>query len=71
MSKEKTSKSPAVANGAPLASRLEELKRKHFTPEGKAERVARSLAALQGLTPIPLTREQWKIIAEDADVEEQ
>jgi hypothetical protein len=52
-------------------SRLEELKARHFTVEGKAERVARSLAALNHEDTIQLTTQQWRRIAEDPDIEDQ
>jgi hypothetical protein len=52
-------------------SKLEALKRRRFTPEGKAERVARSLAALHQKVSIQLTPEEWRWIAEDPDVEDQ
>lgn len=52
-------------------SRLEELKRRHFTPEGKAERVARALAALNEEQPISLTPEQWRQVVEDSPYEDQ
>jgi len=52
-------------------SRLEELKRRRFTPEGKAERVARALAALYQEESIKLSPEEWRWIAEDPDLEDQ
>jgi len=51
--------------------RLERLIRQRFPVEGKAERIARALAALQQDEPIHLTPEQWKQIAEDPDLEDQ
>jgi hypothetical protein len=51
--------------------RLEELIRKRFPPEGKAERVARGLAALRQEEKIKLTPEEWKWVAEDPDLEDQ
>ena len=50
---------------------LEELIRKRFPPEGKAERVARGLAALHQEERIKLTPEEWKWVAEDPDLEDQ
>lgn len=50
---------------------LEELIRQRFPAEGKAERVARALAALQQEAPIHLTPEQWKWVAEDPDLEDE
>ncbi len=64
----------AVANGEALkpTPELQRLLRERFTPEGKAERVARALAALHAPLPeINLTPEQWKTIAEDDDLLEQ
>jgi len=52
-------------------SRLEALKRERFTPEGKAERVAKSLAALAEDETIQLTAQEWRLIAEDPDLEDQ
>jgi hypothetical protein len=52
-------------------SKLEALKRQRFGPEGKAERVARSLAALNQEGAIRLTPEEWRRIAEDPDIEDQ
>jgi len=50
---------------------LEELIRKQFPPEGKADRIARELAALNQDPAIRLTPEQWKWIAEDPDLEDR
>lgn len=56
----------------PRASpRLEELIRQRFPAEGKAERIARSLAALRQEPTIRLTAEEWKRVAQDADLEDQ
>ena len=51
--------------------RLADLIRKQFPPQGKADRVARALAALNQDPAIRLTHEQWKWIAEDSDLEDQ
>ena len=51
--------------------KLEELKRKRFTPERKAERIARSLAALNQPMAIQLSPEEWRKIAEEVDLEDQ
>ncbi len=51
--------------------RLEELIKQRFTPEGKEERVAKALAALYQEEPIHLSREEWKWMAEDAELEDQ
>jgi hypothetical protein len=53
-----------------MAWKLELLKRQRFTAEGKAERVARSLAALYQEESIHLTEDEWRQIVE-ADVEDQ
>lgn len=50
---------------------LEALKEQRFAPQGKAERVSRSLAALREEEKISLTREDWRFIAEDPDIELQ
>jgi len=47
------------------------LKRRHFTVQGKDERIARSLAALNQKVTIELTAQQWRRIAEDPDIEDQ
>ncbi|MGO8816234.1 MAG: hypothetical protein ACLQVG_16475 [Terriglobia bacterium] len=49
---------------------LQEFLRKQFTPEDKTQRVSRALAALNEEEQIRLTPEQWKWVAEDADLEE-
>lgn len=51
--------------------RLEQLKRVRFTPENKAERVTRSLAALDQVERIHLTPSEWRFVAEDPDIEDQ
>ncbi len=55
---------------AQKSARLEELIKQRFTPEGKAERVARARAALHQEEPIKLSPEEWKWVAEDADLED-
>lgn len=49
---------------------LQEFLRKQFTPEDKTQRVSRALAALNEEERIKLSPEQWKWVAEDADLEE-
>ena len=49
-------------------SKLEEMKRRRFTPETRAERVAMSLAALYQETSIRLTGEQWRELVQDSDI---
>ena len=51
--------------------RLEELIRQRFPAEGKAERIARALAALYQDAPVHLSPEQWNWIAEDPDLEDE
>jgi len=54
-----------------MSPRLEELIQKRFPPEGKAERVARGLAALHQEEKIKLTPKEWKWVAEDPDLEDE
>ena len=49
---------------------LQEFVRKHFTPGDKSRRVSRAQAALNEEERIKLSQEQWKWVAEDADLEE-
>jgi Arc/MetJ-type ribon-helix-helix transcriptional regulator len=58
-------------NGKPVTSRLETLKRGRFTPQTKADRMARSLAALHQRVEFNLTAEEWRRIAEDPGLEDQ
>ena len=51
--------------------KLVEAKMQRFTAEGKRERVARSLAALNQQPAIRLTPEEWRQIVEDPDLEDQ
>ena len=57
----------------PLAptAKLEALKRRHFTPQGKFERMVRSLAALHQPETLQLTRQEWRFFSEDPDLEDQ
>jgi len=48
-------------------SKLAIVKRQKFTPEGRAQRIAASIAALEARQPTVLTREQWKEIVEEAE----
>ena len=51
--------------------KLAELKAKHFTPEGREERIAKALQTLEAPTPgFTLDYETWKWIAEDPDLED-
>ena len=51
--------------------RRRKLKEAFFTQEGREERIARGLRALAGPKPkIKLTPEEWKYIAESADLED-
>jgi hypothetical protein len=69
--------SPGVAtitgSGLPTMplSKLEELKKEQLTDEDKDERIARSLAALNQQPSIHLSPEEWKIIVEGSDTEDQ
>jgi hypothetical protein len=56
---------------APLAQKLAELKKARFAPDGKEERIARSLAALNQEVGIRLSSEEWKRIIEDPELEDQ
>ncbi|MGH7847199.1 MAG: hypothetical protein ACREQW_18795 [Candidatus Binatia bacterium] len=52
-------------------AKLAKLKAKHFTPEGRKERIAKALQILEAPTAsFSLDRETWKWIAEDADLED-
>jgi hypothetical protein len=64
-------KNAIYGEGSLMTSKLEQLKRVRFTPETKAERVARSLAALDQVEPIHLTPSEWRFVAEDPDIEDQ
>ena len=44
--------------------------RKQFAPGAKADRVSRAQAALNKEERIKLSPEQWKWVAEDADLED-
>jgi hypothetical protein len=57
--------------GVVIKPTLEQLKRERFTPENKAERITRSLAALDQVERIDLTPSEWRFIAEDPDLEDQ
>ncbi|MGH9855020.1 MAG: hypothetical protein ACREBD_34755 [Blastocatellia bacterium] len=52
-------------------TKLEALKRQRFPPEGKAERVAKALTALNQKVSIALTLDELKRIVEDPDLEDQ
>lgn len=52
-------------------AKLENLVRRRFTLEGKAERVAKAIAALRREQPTRLSPEDWKWVAEDADLGDQ
>ncbi len=53
------------------SEKLEAMIKQRFTPEGKAERVAKSLAALNQVIPTSLSPEELRWIAEDPDIEDQ
>ena len=52
-------------------SKLEALKRKRFTVQGRAERIERSLAALNQPETLHLTPQEWRFFAEDPDLDDQ
>lgn len=58
---------PRMQNVVP---KIEFLKKRHFTDQGREARIAKSLAALEQPNPIQLTREQWIWIAETLDSED-
>jgi len=62
MSTQSSSKMPPAS--------LQELLRKQFTPEDKNQRVSRALESLNEDERIKLSPDQWKWVAEDADLEE-
>src|ERR1700733_14248634 len=55
----------------PVSNKLQELKAQKFTLPGREERIARSLAALNEPTLIPMTRADWLWLDENSDVEDQ
>lgn len=61
----------SLKEDAPRRDEMAALLRQHFNPETKAERVARSLAALNEPSSIRLTPEEWRWIAEDPDLDDQ
>ena len=65
------SASGGAAKAETPLSKLEALKRAHFTPEGKAERIAKARAALYEEESIRLSPQAWKWVAEDPDIEEE
>jgi len=52
------------------ASRLDVHRGWRFRPEGREDRIARSLAAIDSPNTIHLDAESWRWIAEDVDVED-
>jgi hypothetical protein len=52
-------------------AKLEVLVKRRFPPEDKAERVAKALAALHREQPIKLSLQDWKWVAEDANLGDQ
>jgi hypothetical protein len=59
------------ASKEPAKGKLAELKAKHFTPEGREERIAKALQVLEAPVPaFTLDRDTWKWLAEDADLED-
>jgi hypothetical protein len=51
--------------------KLELMKLRRFTAEGREDRIARSLAALNQQETLQLSAEQWKYFAEDPDLDDQ
>jgi hypothetical protein len=49
---------------------LQDLVRRQFTPGDKDQRVSRAQAALNEEERIKLSSEEWKWVAEDADLED-
>jgi hypothetical protein len=49
---------------------LQDLVRRQFTPGDKVQRVSRAQAALNEEERIKLSSEEWKWVAEDADLED-
>lgn len=60
-----------TGRGVLIKPTLEQLKSVRFAPETKAERVTRSLAALDQVERIDLTPADWRFVAEDPDLEDQ
>lgn len=56
---------------APSRSRFLEAKKQRFTADGQEERVTRSLNASTQMPRIQLKPKEWRMIVEDADVEDQ
>ena len=59
---------PSSSKKPPAA--LQEFVRKQFTSEDKTQRVSRALVALNEEERIKLSPEQWKWVAEDADLDD-
>ena len=53
------------------STKLQLLKRKRFTAQGRVERIQRSLAALNQPETLRLTPQQWRFFAEDPDLDDQ
>jgi len=53
------------------SARLDELVKQRFPADGKAERVAKALAALHQEEPIKLGPEEWRWVAENIELEDQ
>jgi|SRR5271165_2486455 len=56
-----------LAGAAQPAFKLAFLKQRKFTPEGRAQRIAASLAAVNSAQPTELTHAQWKEIVEEIE----
>ena len=60
-----------VASPTESNSKLETLKRRRFTTQGRAERIEKSLAALNQPETLKLTPQEWHFFAEDPDLDDQ
>jgi hypothetical protein len=59
------------ASKEPANNKLAQLKARHFTSEGRKERIAKALQLLHNPVPgFTLDRETWKWVAEDLAVED-
>lgn len=61
--------SDLISPSAQATPKLLLLKRQKFSPAGREQRIAASLAALNAPQPIDLTLAEWKEIAEEVEDE--
>ncbi len=59
-----------LVNGAQPTFKLAVLKQEKFTPQGREERIAASLASLNAPQPTELTLAQWKDVIEEIEDDE-